>query len=58
VVARDVRRGSITRKSECITAVIVLAAASDGATSATSAIAGATAERFQREIGAIRSLLT
>jgi hypothetical protein len=59
--------GSITRKSECITAVIVFGAAKDGvvdhgAINATDiAIAqsfNADAERRQRKLWNIRSLLT
>jgi hypothetical protein len=53
--------GSRKRKSECITAVMVLPAAHVGignASAAASAIADAIVERFQREMWDIRSLLT
>ncbi len=53
--------GSRKRRSECITAVMVLPAANVGignASAAASAMADATAERFQREMWDIRSLLT
>ena len=55
--------GSITRKSECITAVMVLGPAPKAgiAKIAESAIAGkvnANVERSQRELWNIRSLLT
>ena len=51
----------MTRKSECITAVMVLPAAHVGigdASVAANAIADAIVARFQREMVDIRSLLT
>ena len=56
--------GSMTRRSECITAVMVLAAAGAGDASAAAnaradrATFDAIVERFQREMWNIRSLLT